>query len=83
MYVSSFHFQRANLQLPSIYKAETNNQIPLMSISCSSAMGSPLIGSVPFSAIYFSINLLSKTQLEEGETQGCSGTSLLTANKII
>ena len=51
---------------------------PLISISCSSETGSPLIGSVPFSAMYFSISRLSNTQLEEGETQGCSGTSLLT-----
>ena len=55
---------------------------PLMSISCSSDICSPLIGSVPFSAIYFSISLLSNTQFEDGETQGCSGTSLLTANWI-
>lgn len=58
-----------------------NAQVPLMSINWSSDTGSPLIGSVPFSAIYFSIRCLSNTQLEDGETQGCSGTSLLTANK--
>ena len=58
-----------------------NNDLPLISISCSSDMGSPLIGSVPFSAIYFSISRLSNTQLDDGETQGCSGTSLLTTHK--
>ena len=57
--------------------------LPLISMSCSSETGSPLMGSVPFSAIYFSISRLSNTQLDDGETHGCSGTSLLTIQKIL
>lgn len=56
------------------------HKLPFISISCSSESCSPLIGSVPFSAIYFSISLLSNTQLEDGDTHGWSGTSLLTTN---
>ena len=52
-------------------------------MSCSSDTGSPLMGSVPFSAIYFSISRLSNTQLDDGETHGCSGTSLLTIQRIL
>jgi hypothetical protein len=47
-------------------------------MSCSSDKTSFVIGSTPFSAIYFSTSLLSKTQFDNGEIQGCSGTSLLT-----
>lgn len=54
---------------------------PLISTSCSSDKGWPFIGSVPFSAIYFSISLRSNTWLDTGETQGCSGTSFETVIK--
>ena len=36
------------------------------------------IGSIPFSAINFSISLFSKIDPDTGERTGCSGTSLLT-----
>lgn len=52
---------------------------PLISTSCSSDKGCPFIGSVPFSAMYFSMSLRSNTWLDTGETQGCSGTSFETA----
>ena len=45
--------------------------------TCSSDRGSPLIGSVPFSLIYFSSSLFSKTCLLVKEMTGSSGTSLL------
>lgn len=54
---------------------------PLMSMSCSSDNGWLFTGSVPFSAIYFSINLRSQTWFETGDTQGCSGTSLETTSR--
>lgn len=41
----------------------------------STARASPLVGSVPFSATYFSINRRSKTAPDAGETTGCSGTA--------
>jgi hypothetical protein len=53
-------------------------QLPFISMSCSSDKTSFVIGSTPFSAIYFSTSLLSNTQFDNGEIQGCSGTSLLT-----
>lgn len=52
---------------------------PLMSMSCSSDNGWLLTGSVPFSAMYFSISRRSYTWLDTGDTHGCSGTSLETA----
>ena len=42
--------------------------------------GSPLIGSVPFWAIYFAMSLFSKTLFDTGDKTGSSGTSLETAN---
>ena len=51
---------------------------PLISTSCSSDSGCPFIGSVPFSAMYFSMSRRSNTWLDTGETHGCSGTSLET-----
>lgn len=50
----------------------------LMSISSSAVNDLPLIGSIPFSTMYFSIIRLSNTAPEEGETTGCSGTSFET-----
>ena len=58
-----------------------NCSSPFISITCSSDNASLVIGSTPFSARYFSISLLSNTQLDEGDTQGCSGTSLLTTEQ--
>lgn len=42
----------------------------------------PLMGSTPFSWIYFSIILLSKIAPDEGDTTGCSGTSLETEMEL-
>lgn len=50
----------------------------LTGINWSSLSFSLLIGSTPFSAMYFSINRLSKMHPETGDMTGCSGTSLLT-----
>ena len=47
----------------------------LIASSCSSAKGSPLMGSVPFSSMNFTISLLSNTWLETGDNTGSSGTS--------
>jgi hypothetical protein len=52
----------------------------LISISSSTDISFPEIGSTPFSWMYFSINLLSNTAPELGEMTGTSGTSLETAN---
>ena len=46
----------------------------LISISCSTLSGSLLIGSVPLSEMNFSINLLSYTWPDTGDTTGLSGT---------
>lgn len=54
---------------------------PLMSMSCSSDSGWLFTGSVPFSAMYFSMRRRSYTWLDTGDTHGCSGTSLETADK--
>lgn len=56
-------------------------QAPLMSMSCSSDSGWLFTGSVPFSAMYFSISRRSYTWLDTGDTHGCSGTSLETAKR--
>ncbi len=49
------------------------------SINMSTDSLSPLMGSVLFSWMYFSIRRRSKMQPDTGERTGCSGTSLLTA----
>ena len=54
---------------------------PLISSSCSSARGSPVMGSVPFSRRYFVTRRRSNTWLETGESTGSSGTSLQTARE--
>lgn len=51
-----------------------------MSMSCSIVSSLPLIGSTPFSATYFSTRRFSNIDPETGDTTGCSGTSLETAN---
>lgn len=56
--------------------------VVLISMSCSTVSSFPLIGSVPFSEMYFSISLRSNIQPETGETTGCSGTSLDTACEV-
>lgn len=56
-------------------------QLLLTSINCSTANSLPLMGSVPFSAMYFSIRRFSKIQPEAGDTTGCSGNSLETKIK--
>ena len=55
---------------------------PLTSMSMSTVRDWPLVGSIPFSKIYFSINLFSNTQPDVGEMTGCSGVSLLTKIEI-
>ena len=60
---------------------DQHSDIPLMCTSWSSERGSPFIGSVPFSEIYFSTSLRSNTHWDTGDTQGCSGTSPLTKMK--
>lgn len=58
------------------------NNLLLISTSCSTVNSKPLIGSVLFSLMYFSISRLSKIDPDTGETTGCSGTSLETVNVI-
>lgn len=50
---------------------------------CSMLSSLLLMGSVPFSARYFSSSRRSYTAPLMGETTGCSGTSPLTVGKII
>lgn len=50
----------------------------LISTIISSANGSPVIGSVPCSAKYLSINRFSNTCFDTNDNTGCSGTSPLT-----
>lgn len=52
---------------------------PLISMRSSTAIASPVTGSVPFSSMNLTASLLSKTCLEGGERTGSSGTSPLTA----
>lgn len=52
-----------------------------MSTSCSIVNSLPLIGSVLFSFMYFSIRRLSKIEPDTDETTGCSGTSLETVKQ--
>lgn len=54
--------------------------ILLIVINSSMLNSFPLMGSTPFSWMYFSITRFSKIAPEEGETTGCSGTSLETKN---
>ena len=54
----------------------------LSSINSTSFNASPVIGSVPFSAINFSIKRLSKICFETGDSTACSGTSPLTKKTI-
>jgi hypothetical protein len=53
----------------------------LMSTRLSAVSGSPFMGSVPFSAIYFSIKRRSYIEPETVDTTGCSGVSLLTEKR--
>lgn len=53
----------------------------LISIRSSTANSLPLIGSTPFSIMYFSIIRFSKIAPDDGDTTGCSGTSFDTTNK--
>lgn len=48
----------------------------MISISWSTVISFPLIGSTPLSAMYFSTSRRSNTDPDTGETTGCSGTSL-------
>lgn len=57
--------------------------IPFKSISCSTLSSLLLMGSVPFSAMYFSRSRRSKTAPESGDTTGWSGTSLLTVKRLL
>lgn len=61
-------------------KQKAYRKIILLLISMSSSMVNslPLIGSTPLSVMYFSIIRLSKIAPDDGETTGCSGTSLET-----
>lgn len=76
-------FQIIKRKLPLAKKTPNigKNILPLISTNCSKVSGCPLIGSAPFSLMYFSTNLFSKTAPLAGETTGCSGTSLLTKAK--
>lgn len=52
----------------------------MISTRSSRVSSSPLTGSLPWSAMYFSISLFSKTLPDLTETTGCSGASPETAN---
>lgn len=53
-------------------------ELLLTSMSSSTVSSLPLMGSTPFSVMYFSIIRLSNMAPEEGDTTGCSGTSFET-----
>lgn len=74
-------WETKHIQLSAPYLESLSDVLPLISTSCSSDKGWPFIGSVPFSAMYFSISLRSNTWLDTGETHGCSGTSFETMIK--
>lgn len=81
--IIKLHYFKSCVTLPNKLTTEGRypvapRSLPLISTSCSSDKGWPFIGSVPFSAMYFSISLRSNTWLDTGETHGCSGPSLET-----
>lgn len=58
-----------------VYAGKVKNSL-LISINSSTAMSLPVMGSTPFSWMYFSMRRRSKMLPECGEMTGTSGTSL-------